>query len=105
MTVDLLPTDDGRSHFALGPVEKWVVGIGALAIVSVGGWFVNSVNAQQKTLQTLVTQQAVTNNQLTTISGQLLDIPAIRSQSVELKLRIDGLEEDVRELRQTKGLK
>lgn len=105
MTVDLLPADNGGSHFSLGPVEKWVVGVGAITIVTVGGWFVNSVNSQQKTLQTLVTQQAVTNNQLTTISGQLLDIPAIRSQAVELKLRMDGLEEDVRELRQTKGLK
>lgn len=103
--MDLEPKPDGRQHFTLGPIEKLGV-VGALALVAtVGGWFVASINKQQTTLQTLVTQQAVTNSQLTTISGQLLDIPAIRANQAEIKIRVDRLEQDMREQRQTKGLK
>lgn len=105
MTVDLERRPGGRQHFTLGPIEK-AVAVGSLGLcVTVAGWFVRSINNQQETLQTLVTQQAVTNSQLTTISGQLLDIPALRAQTAEIKIRTDRLEQDVREMRQTRGLK
>lgn len=105
MTVDLERKPGGRQHFILGPIERWLVTGAGLMVLAVGGWFVKSVNNQQDTLQTLVTQQAVTNSQLTTISGQLLDIPALRAQTAEIKIRTDRLEQDVREMRQTRGLK
>lgn len=103
--MDLEQSNNGRQHFTLGPVERWLVAGAGLMVIAVGGWFVKSINEQQKTLQTVVTQQAVTNSQLTTISGQLLDIPALRAQTAEIKIRTDRLEQDVREMRQTRGLK
>jgi len=105
VTVDLEPKGDGRAHFTLGPIERWLVAGSGLMVIAVGGWFVKSINEQQTTLQTVVTQQAVTNSQLTTISGQLLDIPAIRANQAEMKIRVDRLEQDMREQRQTRGLK
>lgn len=96
MDIDRKP--DGRLHFSLGPVEKTIVGAIATGIGILIYWLISS-------MQTVLTQQAVTNSQLSNLSGQLLDLPAIRAQNAELKVRVDGLEDDVRELRAVRGLK
>ena len=88
----------GKWSFHLGPVERWVVGVGGAAIVAAGFWMVGSV-------QTLITQQAVANAKLTDLTLQLGDMPEIRRQNVELKVRVDKHDDEIRELRQTRGLK
>lgn len=98
MSVDLTPKSDGSSHFVLGPVERWIVGIAGAAIVAVGWWLVASV-------QSILTQQAVANQQLQNIGAQLTDVPQLRRDVVELKVRVDAVEESQKELRQTRGLK
>lgn len=91
---------DGRRRFSLGPVELWIVGVCALAIVVLLGSFANSFiermdkqeqasAKQNEQLQTLVTQQAVTNSQLITLSTQLADIPTITRQVAVLKAEQD----------------
>ena len=96
--MDLDRKPDGRLHFSLGPVEKTIVGAIGAGIAVLTYWLIGS-------MQTVLTQQAVTNSQLSNLSGQLLDLPAIRAQNAELKVRVDGLESDVRELRAVKGLR
>lgn len=109
MTVDLERTDNRHWHFTLGPVEKWVVTIVASAFVGgllLGGrWFALKVDTQGEKIQTLVTQQAVANGTLANISAQLTDVPQLRSDVVELKVRVESLEESTRELRAVRGLK
>lgn len=101
--------ENGNYRFKLGPVEKWIVGLGATAIVVVAGWAASSVNTQlQDTtakLNTLITQQAVTNQQLMNLSTQMADIPQLRTQMTELKVRVDRHDEDLKELRNTRGLR
>lgn len=98
MSVDLQDKGYGRTHVSLGPVEKWgVTAIGA-AVIGVGWWLVTS-------MQAVLTQQAVTNQQLTNIGAQLTDVPQLRSQNAELKVRVDRLESDVKELRSMRNLK
>lgn len=91
-------THDGSMRFKLGPVEKLVV----LAVIggagTLGYWVVNNV-------QTLVTQQAVTNSKLTDIGVQIGDVPALRTQVTELKIRVDQQEKAIDELRDMRGLK
>ena len=98
MPMDLEPKSDGRSHFVLGPVERWIIGIVGTGIVGVGWWLVSS-------MQTVLTQQAVANQQLQTIGAQLTDVPQLRRDVVELKVRVEAVEEGQKELRQTRGLK
>lgn len=97
--------DDGHWHFKLGPVEKWGVGVAAAGAVILGYWLVSSV-------QTLVTQSAVTNSRLSDLSQQLTDVPELRRQVVELKVRVDQQanrddqqDESIKELRQVRGLR
>lgn len=114
MTVDLERSDSKHWHFALGPVERWVVGIVAVGFIAglvvIGNWFIQNQNEQSKgqkeqgeKIQTLVLQQAVANGTLSTITTQLTDVPQLRRDVVELKVRVDNLEQGQRELRQTRG--
>ena len=56
-------------------------------------------------LNTLLTQQAVTNQQLLTISGQISGVPAMSTQVAELKVRVDQHDQDIRELKQLREVK
>lgn len=96
--MDLQAPIDGRQHFTLGKVEKWVVGVVATAFVAGGMWLVSSV-------QTLVTQMAVANAQLSTLNGQLSDVPGLSKQVVKLEVRVDKQDAEIAELRAVRNLK
>ncbi|MFQ6309908.1 hypothetical protein [Lysobacter capsici] len=100
---------DGQLRFRLGPVERWIAITAAAVLVTVGGWAARSVSErldkQGEAITALATQQAVTNSNLTTISAQLANVPGLSRDVAELKVRVDRHDEDLRELRSTKGLK
>ncbi|WP_246372960.1 hypothetical protein [Marilutibacter spongiae] len=100
---------DGHWRFALGPVEKWIVAVAASVLVSGGLWFANSLTTrldrQTERLQAVVTQQAVTNGQIATLSAQLADVPALTREMAQAKVQIDRNTQDIKELRQTRGLR
>lgn len=79
-----------------------MVGLGATIIVVGGGWFARSMTTrldeQSKTLQSVVTQQAVTNGQIQTLTTQLADVPRLTREMAETKVRVDRHEQDIREL-------
>lgn len=105
--MDLERQPDGRLHFALGPVERWVVAALASVLIAAGYWFAGSLTSrldkQNETLQSVVTQQAVTNGQISTLSAQLADVPRLTRDMTELKVRVDRHEQDIQELRQTRA--
>lgn len=114
--MDLERAGHGRLHVALGPVEKWVVGIVASLAVGAVLWFANSVlvrldaqasqsQAQSERMAKIETQQAVTNQQLATLNLQLADVPSLNRQMAELKVRVDNHDESIREVRQMRGLR
>lgn len=98
MTVDLKPESGGRWHFTLGPVEKAATALIGTLLAAGAIWLIASVN-------TLLTQQAVTNQQLLTISGQISGVPAMSTQVAELKVRVDQHDQDIRELKQLREVK
>lgn len=107
--MDLQSTHDGHLHFRLGPVERWTV-MGAVALlVFLLGWvfrnFDNRLEAQANTMNTVVTQQAVTNAQLSTLTQQLADVPGLTRQVAELKIQTQRNSEDIREMQQVKRLR
>jgi ascorbate-specific PTS system EIIC-type component UlaA len=105
MTMEAQPTNDGRSRLSLGPVEKWIVGAFASGVVIGVVWLVGSV-------QTMLTQQQVTNQQVMTvqqqvqaISVQLADVPALKLELAKQSIKIEQHDQELRELRQLRGLK
>lgn len=103
--MDLQQNNTKAWHLSLGPIERWIAAlVGAFFIAGVY-WFAGKVDKQGDQIQTLVTQQAVANGSLSTISSQLTDIPQLRRDVVEMKVRVDALEESQRELRQMRGLR
>lgn len=98
MTMDLQPETGGRWHFTLGPVEKWAVRGVAAGIVALAFWLITSVN-------TLITQQALTNQQLQNIQVQLSGVPELSTRVTRLELQTEQNKVDIQELRQLKGVR
>jgi hypothetical protein len=114
--MDVERQPDGHWHFKLGPVERWVVAALATLLMIALGLIFTSVTGElkaqgqrqdetNKTLQTVVTQQAVANGQMATLSAQLADVPALTRQMAEIRVRVDRHDEDIKELRQVRGLR
>lgn len=105
MTMEVQASNDGRNRISLGPVEKWIVGAFASGIVVGVIWLVGSV-------QTMLTQQQVMNQQvmtvqqqLQTINVQLADVPALKLELAKQAVQVEQNKQDIKELRQLRGLK
>ena len=96
MTMELEPKSGGRLAFSLGPVEKWFIGAVLASVLYLAGWMVMSV-------QSLLTQQAVTNQRLSVIVEQQGDIRRIGTDVAELKIRMNNVEEKTREREQVRS--
>ena len=93
MQLEVDERSDGHWRFSLGPVERWVVGLGALALTTMAGAIALTVNNRLDTygasLHALMTAQAVTNSQLATLNVQLADVPILTRQIAETRVRQD----------------
>ncbi|WP_295380344.1 hypothetical protein [uncultured Stenotrophomonas sp.] len=105
MTMEAQPSQDGRTRISLGPVEKWIVGAFASFMIAGGIWLVGS-------MQAVLTQQQVTNQQMTTvqqqlqtINTQLADVPALKLELAKQAVQVEQNKQDIRELKQLRGLK
>lgn len=107
--MDAQPAADGSLHFRLGLVERWVVVTGAAAMLGmvgyVGSEFKARMDEQGKQIQMVVTQQAVTNEQLQQLSRQLADVPGIVHDVAKLEVRMDEHERRIHEMEQVKKLR
>lgn len=90
-------------NYRLGPVERWVVGIGGMLVVATVAGFTGTVNdrldkladaqaEQAKTLAEMGKQQAVANQQLATLNAQLANVPALAERIGQAEVRIEILE-------------
>lgn len=106
--MDIERQDRSRWHFALGPVERWIVGIVAASLIGGVVWFVSALltklDTQGLTLDTLSVQQAVTNSQLESLRLQLADVPGLSVRLARTEVRLQAAEEEIKELRRMKGL-
>ena len=107
--MDASQAGDGRQRVSLGPVERWIAGLVAAGFIAGGVWFGNNLMSrmdaqtaesreQNKTLQSVVTQQAVMNGQVQTLTTQLADVPRLTREMAEMKVRVDRHEQDIREI-------
>lgn len=108
-SVDVARTNDDHWHFRLGPVERYVIA-GAFSLLTFLAWWVFHefsvrLDNSDKTQQTILVNQAVTNEQLRTLSSQLSDVPGLTRQIAELQVQTARNTQDIRDLQQMKGLK
>jgi hypothetical protein len=107
--MDIKRGDDSNWHFKLGPIERVAVGGGFALLVFLLSYVFHSfdtrLEAQDKTMQSVVTSQAVTNAQLQTLNQQLSDVPGLTRQMAELKVNTDRNTQDIHELQQVRHLK
>jgi len=84
--------------------------MGAVALlVFLLGWvfrnFDSRLETQADTMNKVVTAQAVTNAQLSTLSQQLADVPGLTRQIAEIKVQTDRNTQDIHELQSVQRLK
>src|SRR5688500_12329645 len=107
---------DGHWHFKLGPIERWIVVLVGAGVIGLSAYTVDgfkdqltaqvaATTEQGKTLQKVETQQAGTSGQLVTLSAQLAGVPGLTREVARLRVEMDATKQDVRELRQTRGLR
>ena len=98
-------SQDGRTRISLGPVEKWIVGAFATFMTAGGLWLVSTTQAvliqQQLTNQQMATMQ----QQLQSFNAQLADVPALKLELAKTTLQTEQNKQDIRELKQLRGLK
>jgi hypothetical protein len=93
-----VPPRGGSTYIRLGVVEKWVCGV--VATVAIGSQVIAYSDGaeQREQMKNLVTQQAVTNVKIETLTLMLANVPHLTSKSAELETRVTRTEADVREL-------
>jgi hypothetical protein len=105
MSMDMQPDQDGRTKLTLGPVEKAITGAIGAALVIGFSWLVASMQSvltqQQVTAQQLVSM----NQQLQTINTQLADVPALKLEVAKTQIKVDQHDQEIKELRQLRGVK
>lgn len=105
MTMEAQPSQDGRTRISLGPVEKWIVGAFAGGVAACFLWLVGSMQSVL-TQQQVMNQQVMTvQQQLQTINTQLADVPALKIELAKVALQTEQNKQDIRELKQLRGIK
>jgi len=98
--MDVEPKNGGRITFGLA--EKLIAGAVLAAVGGLGWRFYDGVTEK---LDAVVVQQAVTNQRLGDLTTQMADVPALKLEVAKHAVQIEQNKQDIRELKQTRGLK
>lgn len=104
MTVDA-QNQDGRTRISLGPIERWLAIAMGAAIVACFYWLVGSVQSMLTQQQVTTQQLATVNQQLQTINTQLADVPALKLELAKTAIRVEQHDQELKELRQLRGVR
>lgn len=107
--MDMVKSADGHRRFMVGPVELAIVA--SIPIVLMG-WFawnwnkaMETIGDQGKAMATITTQLAVLQDNVLQLRVQLADVPGLAQRVSRLEVVTDAHTEQLRELRQVKGLR
>ncbi|QXF04124.1 hypothetical protein IG630_24160 [Xanthomonas sp. WG16] len=97
--------DSGGTRLQLGPIEKWFAGAIGAALVVGAYWLVGSVQSMLTQQQVTSQQLATVNQQLQTINTQLADVPALKLELAKTAIKVEQHDQEIRDLKQLRGLK
>ena len=100
-------TPPGAVRVQLGPIERWIVGLSGLVLVSVCGWFANSTMArldklgeQQAEIQK---QQAVGNAQMLGLATQLAGLQSLTDRVTTLEAKVEAHTDEIDRFRRNEA--
>ncbi|WP_414488861.1 hypothetical protein [Stenotrophomonas maltophilia] len=105
MSMEAQSSQDGRTRISLGPVEKWIVGAFASFMIAGGYWLISSMQAVLTQQQVTNQQMATVQQQLQTFNTQLADVPALKLELAKQAVQVEQNKQDIKELKQLRGLK
>jgi hypothetical protein len=89
-------------HVSLSRGERALMGMALAGMAGLGWRFYDGVTEK---LERVAVEQAVTNQRLHDLTVQMADIPALKLEVAKQGVELDQVKTDVRELKQTRGLK
>lgn len=103
-------TATSESHrLTLGPVEKSLMSILLIAVVGVPAYLWQRAEAaadkQREVLASVDTRTQVMAQQMSMLTAQLADLPAINQRVSRLEVQSERNRQDIAELRSMRGLK
>lgn len=93
---------ESGQHVSLSRTDKLLLGLTLAALGGFGWRFYDGVTSK---LDAVVVQQAVANQRLSDLTSQMTDLPTIKLEQAKQRVELDQVKSDVKELKQTKGLK
>lgn len=103
--METMPSQDGRTIVSLGLFGKLALSVATALLVTFCGWLVFSV-------QSLLTSAQVTNQQVSAVqlqvqqlNTQMQDVAAVKLKVAELSIQVEQNKQDIKELKQLRGLR
>lgn len=101
--------DDGRKVFIVGPVERWILGVAAAAVVAMmygyGSSVMSKLDIVSSSASRIEIAQAVTTNDINEIKAKQSLMQQEVSKIPRLEIETDANAEDIQELKQARHLK
>ena len=101
--------DDGRKVFIVGPVERWILGVAAAAVVAMmygyGSSVMSKLDIVSSSASRIEIAQAVTTNDINEIKAKQSLMQQEVSKIPRLEIETAANAEDLQELKQARHLK
>ena len=97
--------DDGRKVYVVGPVERWIIVIIAMAVIGAAGRLLSQMDNMVATSNRMELAQAVTNSEMTEMKAKQQLMQEEVSKIPRLEIQVQANSEAIKESRQTRNLK
>lgn len=97
--------DDGRKVYIVGPVERWIMVIVAMAVLGSAGRLLSQMDSVVATSVRMELAQAVTNSEMNEIKAKQTLMQQEVSKIPRLEIQSSTNAQDIRDIKQAEGLK
>lgn len=97
--------DDGRKVYVVGPVERWIIGVAAAALVGMGLRLLSQMDTTVQATTRIELAQAVTSNDVNEIKAKQVLMQTEIAKIPRLEVQVQANKEAIAESRQTRNLK
>lgn len=101
--------DDGRKVFIVGPVERWILGVAAAAVVAMmygyGSSVMSKLDIVSSSASRIEIAQAVATNDINEIKAKQSLMQQEIAKIPRMEIQVQNNSEKIRDLNNTRGLK